>query len=90
MSQETTQEFRDWFAQSGWTTSVARGAAWEAWQASRAAVVVELPVKLADAYEWGYGDGQNNPNGYSSKEERDKCVTDLMQSIEAAGVKVAP
>ena len=32
---------------------------------------------LADAYEWGYGDGQNNPNGYSSKKDRDDCIDQL-------------
>jgi len=32
---------------------------------------------LRDAYEWGYGDGQNNLNGYSSKVERDECITQL-------------
>lgn len=65
--------------------------AWYWWKRARAGAVVVavLPEKLADAYEWGYGDGQNSPNGYSSKEDRDKCVADLMQSIEAAGVKVA-
>ena len=48
-----------------------------------------MVTKLGDAYEWGYGDGQNSPNGYSSKEDRDKCVTDLMRSFEADSVKVA-
>lgn len=66
---------------------VARAYYW--WKRARAGVVVVLPEKLGDAYEWGYGDGQNSPNGYSSKEDRDKCVAGLMHSFEAAGVKVA-
>lgn len=33
--------------------------------------------KLAEAYEWGYGDGQNSPNGYSDEADRDKCVAEL-------------
>lgn len=86
---EAKAEFNAWFENSGWTTRVAHAAAWESWQASRAGVVVVLPEKLEDAYESGYGDGQNNPNGYGSKEERDKCVSGLMQSFEAAGVQVA-
>lgn len=64
--------------------------AWYWWKRARAGVVVVLPEKLGDAYEWGYGEGQNSPNGYSSKEDRDKCVTDLMRSLEADSVKVAP
>lgn len=37
-----------------------------------------MSAKLQEAYEWGYSDGQNNPNGYSSKEDRDQCVISLM------------
>jgi hypothetical protein len=32
---------------------------------------------LRDAYKWGYGDGQNNPNGYSNNKNLDECVTYL-------------
>lgn len=63
--------------------------AWYWWKRARAGVVVVLPEKLGDAYEWGYCDGQNNPNGYSDAEDRDKCVADLMRSFEADSVKVA-
>lgn len=70
-------------------TSPRPARAWYWWKRARAGVVVVLPEKLGDAYEWGYGDGQNSPNGYSSKEDRDKCVTDLMLSLEADSVKVA-
>jgi hypothetical protein len=69
--QEAMQEFSDWFKQSGWTTSVARGAAWEAWQASRAAVVVELP----------------DPNEVHDSGD---FACDVIDALEAAGVKVAP
>jgi len=34
---------------------------------------------LGDAYEWGYGDVQNSPNGYSDKEDRDKCIAELLK-----------
>jgi multidrug resistance efflux pump len=37
---------------------------------------------IKDAYEWGYGDGQNNPNGYSSEKERDKCAAELTKPAE--------
>ncbi|EMB2847109.1 hypothetical protein [Pseudomonas aeruginosa] len=35
--------------------------------------------RLRKAYEWGYEDGQNNPNGYSDKKERDTCVNELLK-----------
>ncbi len=39
----------------------------------------DLPGWLRSIYEWGYGDGQNNPNGYSDKKERDACVNELLK-----------
>lgn len=46
----------------------------------------DAPIKeaLADAYESGYSDGQNNPNGYGDKADRDACVADLLARIAAA------
>lgn len=41
------------------------------------AELAALKSKLGEAYEWGYGDGQNNPNGYSSEADRDKCIAEL-------------
>lgn len=38
--------------------------------------------RLGEAYEWGYGDGQNAPNGYSDKEDRDKCIAELLKPAE--------
>lgn len=46
-------------------------------EAQQRLTVVEQ--RLGDAYEWGYGDGQNAPNGYSDKEDRDKCVAELLK-----------
>lgn len=40
--------------------------------------------RLRKAYEWGYGDGQNNPNGYSDKKERDACVNELLKQPSPA------
>ncbi|HID8310654.1 TPA: hypothetical protein ACXIHT_005735 [Pseudomonas aeruginosa] len=40
--------------------------------------------RLSEAYEWGYEDGQNNPSGYSSKEERDACVNELLKRPDLA------
>lgn len=46
----------------------------------------DAPIKqaLADAYESGYFDGQNNPNGYGDKADRDACVAGLLTAIAAA------
>ena len=38
-----------------------------------------LETLASEAYEWGYGDGQNSPNGYSDKEDRDGCVSSLVK-----------
>ena len=36
---------------------------------------------LRDAYEDGYCDGQNKPNGYSDKIERDKCADGIYKAM---------
>ncbi|MER1001060.1 hypothetical protein AAA597_17795 [Pseudomonas aeruginosa] len=46
--------------------------------------------RLREAYEWGYGDGQNNPNGYSDKKERDACVNELLKQPSPAQAEGAP
>ena len=52
--------------------------AWEAWQTSRAALVVELPP-LVDAKPYAcYESGRNDMRG------------EVREAIEAAGVKVKP
>jgi hypothetical protein len=38
-----------------------------------------LETLASEAYEWGYGEGQNSPNGYSDKEDRDSCVASLVK-----------
>lgn len=45
---------------------------------ARDAADARLREMLREAYEEGYSDGQNSPNGYSSKEKRDKCVADIL------------
>lgn len=48
--------------------------------------------RLGDAYEWGYGDGQSSPNGYSDKEDRDKCIAELLkpsEEVEALAMRPA-
>ena len=54
-------------------------AAWIAWQASRAALVIQLPEKCE------YADSQS---GYAKGHRQGK--RDLVDCIEAAGLKVAP
>ena len=50
----------------------------------------ELAGKLGEAYQWGYGDGQNNPNGYGDKADRDNCVAEMLkpaEEVEALGTR---
>ncbi len=35
--------------------------------------------RLGEAYDWGYSEGQSDPNGYSDKEDREKCVAELLK-----------
>ena len=41
--------------------------------------LTDAEKKLGEAYERGYTDGQNCPNGYSDKADRDKCVAELLK-----------
>lgn len=77
------ETIKDWFAQHEQTLRDVgrfeglRGVVNEVLRlAPHAPEVAEL---LRDAYQEGYCDGQNNPNGYSSKVERDKCVARLLE-----------
>ena len=57
---------------------------WVAWQASREAVVVELPNRAAEAYREEFDDlegGSFNEAAY---------IRDVRKVIEAVGLKVAP
>ena len=38
--------------------------------------------RLGYAYEWGYTDGQNCPNGYSDEADKAKCVAELSRPAE--------
>ncbi|HFX1297134.1 TPA: LysM peptidoglycan-binding domain-containing protein [Pseudomonas aeruginosa] len=60
--------------------------AWRAWQgrALLARSEQEEMERLREAYEWGYDDGQNNPNGYSDKKQRDACVNELLKQPSPA------
>ena len=54
---------------------------WASWQASREAVVVELPARKA--YE-SHADTSNFKDGFN------RCHTESRELIEAQGLKVAP
>lgn len=57
---------------------------WEGWQASREAVVVELPNRAAEAYIEEFDEvegGSFNEAAY---------IRDVRKAIEAQGLKVAP
>lgn len=52
--------------------------------------LTDAEKKLGEAYEWGYSDGQNCPNGYSDEKDRDKCVAELTKPAaepEALGTR---
>ncbi|WAP61841.1 hypothetical protein OZ911_18155 [Pseudomonas fortuita] len=58
--------------------------AWWSWQASRAAVVVQMPNRAAEAYREEFDDvegGCFNEAAY---------ISDVRKAIEAQGLKVAP
>ncbi|WP_300727278.1 hypothetical protein [Pseudomonas sp.] len=46
--------------------------------------LTDAEQKLGEAYEWGYTDGQNCPNGCSDKADRDKCVAELLKPEEGS------
>lgn len=86
MSEQMRSEFEEWGRREGvalWCHHKkqeiyycgAAQTAWLAWQASRAALCVELPV-MSD-YIDRYGQGENC----------DSYLTDLRDAIHAAGVK---
>lgn len=51
-------------------------------KAETSEVGISLEEVLANAYEWGYGDGQNSPNGYSCEDDRNKCVAEQLELLE--------
>jgi hypothetical protein len=59
-------------------------AAWEAWQASRKSLVIELPNRFAEKYQDYYDDVE----GGCFNEAR--YIDDLTAAIEAAGLGVKP
>lgn len=64
--------------------AIALQSAWVAWQASREAVVVEMPSRASEAYREYFDDvegGSFNEAAY---------IRDVLKAIEAQGLKVAP
>lgn len=57
---------------------------WIGWQASRAALVVELPTKISEF--------NTDENGFvnPAAAEHDEAIDDCRDAIEAAGVRVKP
>lgn len=69
--------------ESGRYSHLATENKWEAWQASRAAIEIELPRRKA-AYASGYGDGYLVDSLMGDALEYDETV----EAIRAAGIKV--
>ena len=44
-------------------------------------------ASLKAAYDWGYGDGQNNPNGYANDADRNECAAALNPKPDSALTK---
>jgi len=55
MSEKMREEFNEWYGKS-WVPYSTKDDMWQAWQASRAALVVELPSDISGEY---YADGWN-------------------------------
>lgn len=76
------EEFEAWFyaskyAQVAPPTKAAEQAAWDGWQASRAALVVELPKVIID-------DDMNKAEWEAARDMRERCE----EAIQAAGIPV--
>lgn len=72
------EEFEDWWKHAPFIQShVAKSAAYGIWQASRAALVVELPKVIID-------DDMNKAEWEAARDMRERCE----EALEAAGIPV--
>lgn len=69
-----------WFASGGMAPMACE--LFEAWKASRSALVIELPDRFSEAYQDYFDDVEGGCFNES------KYITDLHKNIEATGVKV--
>ncbi|SFN77837.1 hypothetical protein SAMN05216516_12111 [Izhakiella capsodis] len=77
-------EFEEWWSlpeHEELRKSCAQGWGWQIWQASRAAVIVDIPSKIG---EW------NTVNGYvlPEAESYDEAIDDCAYAIREAGISV--
>lgn len=90
MTDKAREEFEAWLKQANRSCASARNdsggyhhygtqSCWEAWQASRAAIVIELPAADGE-FEYPHG----GTTYFDGAEYRDACV----KAIEAAGLKL--
>lgn len=78
MDEKMRTEFEAWWREENGNRLYCESA-WRGWQASRAALVVELPERIA------------KDNGYSEDDEYyNLALTHCRSQIEAAGVRVKP
>ncbi|WP_158891969.1 MULTISPECIES: hypothetical protein [unclassified Pseudomonas] len=87
------EEFEEWYANAypgGLSTGAMKLAfeelAYASWQASRQALVVELPAKIGHLPYNQTRSGRANPEA----EQYDEAIDDCREAIEAAGVRVKP
>jgi hypothetical protein len=79
MSEQMRNEFEDWWTHDAEGTEN-KAAAWEGWQASRAALCVELPVML-------YPYPGQDEDGKLTDRDRNVTISHCADAIHAAGVK---
>lgn len=88
---DSRAQFEEWF-KTHWVEKVAnmsmferhrlQNLAWMAWQASRAAIVVELPEKISEH--------NRNENGYvlPHASSYDEAIDDCAEGVMAAGISI--
>ncbi|WP_225519973.1 hypothetical protein [Escherichia coli] len=89
---ESIKQFEEWFKNKYHVSSdvmkimyIKVEIAWEAWQASRAAI--ELDIDWPESNDDFWKDGEEGAYAMGYEDGRDKTVIAVMKAIRAAGIK---
>ncbi|EJS1066480.1 hypothetical protein NXB44_004005 [Salmonella enterica] len=89
---ESRKQFEEWFKNKYHVSSdvmkimpIKVEIAWEAWQASRAAI--ELDIDWPESNDDFWRDGEEGAYAMGYEDGRDKTVIAVMKAIRAAGIK---